>query len=178
MNNLLERNPLKAIKAKEVLPDTGIIFGLEPCKYKNEAVGNVLFYDKPLEILTVQEEENGGHASVHASGKKIVFSIQNLENPDSTRQPYNRQEGYIPRGFKQLDVVTIQNNHRALIQKKSSTPGHNYQISNWTNSFYRVFEMDEIDALLLTIVNAFNERLEISKEDAKLIAENIINKLI
>jgi|GEM_PF-6404648 len=183
MRNLAEcpgKNPLAAIKANENLPEKGIIFVLEPqqSKYKSEAIGNVLFYDNPLQILNIIEEQFGGHVSVQARGRLISFAVQNLENPDSSREPYNRQSGYLPISFKYLGVVSIKNNRRALIEKKLSSPGWNYELPNWPDSFSRVFKENEIEELKITMINALTEKLEITEEDAKVIAEKIIDKFI
>ncbi len=171
-------NPVTSLKAGDILPQQGIIFSLERQRYKNEAVGNVLFYDKGISEISIMEEELGGHITIHAPGNQIIFSIQNLENPDSEREPYNRQSGYIPISFNDLDVIPLMNNMRALIEQKPDFPPRNYSLSNWEVSFSRVFERNEIEALKLTIINAFNEKLEITKGDAEVISEKIINKLI
>lgn len=173
------KNPLLTIKSNENLPEQGIIFVLEPQpgKYKNEAVGNVLFYEKGISEISIMEEKFGGHITVHAPGQQIIFAIQNLENPNSKREPYNRQSGYIPISFKNLNIINISNNMRVLIQKKAYCPPRNYALSNWPDSFSRAFEKGRIDELKLTMINSLDDKLGIAEEDAKVIAEKIISKL-
>src|SRR6266403_564796 len=91
------KNPLTVLKAKQTLPEQGIIFVLEPYTYneefKNTTVGEVLFYDEKLEFLW---EHLGGHVEVHPSGKarNVDFIIQNSKDPDSKREPFERLGGH------------------------------------------------------------------------------------
>lgn len=183
MENLREYpggNPLEIIKKNEKLPEKGIIFVLEPQpgKYKSEAVCNVMFYDETLKILNIMEKKDGGHVTVHARGVQISFAFQNLENPDSIREPYNRQAGYLPISFQNLGVVNLKNNHRVLVEETLSDPGWNYELPNWADSFSRIFEEDKIEELKFTMIKLFNEKLAIAKEDAEVVAKTIIDKFI
>lgn len=176
------KDPLMVLKAKESLPEQGIIFVLEPYTYnkefKNTTVGEVLFYDEKLEFLW---EHLGGHVEVHPSGKarNINFIIQNSKDPDSKTEPCKRSGGgYVGISFNYLDSTNLSNDNQLLIQKKADHPGYNYGLSNWSRSFSRVFEKGEVEGLKFTIINALHDQIGITEADAKVAAEKIIAKFI
>jgi len=172
-------DPLTLLKTKQALPEQGIIFALDPYsqEYK-EAILQVLFYEK-WELWDIMEEGVGGHITISAPGKELSLAIQNLENPDSDREPCDRIDGgYLPMRFKSFDIMMMENNYRTLIEKKASFPPCNYSLANWAGSFCRVFKKDGIEELRFTIINVLIEKMAISKQDAEAIAKNIINKFV
>ena len=170
------KNPFEVMKAKEALPEKGIMFSLQ-FKGGYEGVGHVVAYEK-LERPSITE--HGDRIYLSVQGRDLYFSIENPNYFYKSEEPYNRMSGssYVPHGFDSLDQIPTSDGGRALVQKKAWGTNLSYSVdSHEDRDFTRVLDEGKLDELKSTIASAIQEKIGLPQADAERVAGEVVDRM-